>query len=667
MASGLMFNFLASNLYGSDRALYPGHVAEVSSALLAEILARENIPAIVTPELVAEAETRWQHLVADRQARDPEELFAIIEKLAPLPETELRRRAKEVPEPWLAQLREGNRIVLLQEKWQGWIARTDLSLFESHTDEKNARELLQRYLRARGPVTVIAVQQDLQLPEELVERLLSELHAEKKLVRGELVSGAKIEQWCERDNFAELYRRAIAQRRAAEAPASREIFYRFLLHWHKIARPGQPLAELMKRYRGLRLPVHFFEREILRARFASPQLQETNEAFENFDEKIAGGEVIIHAERNRDESRRYLNFYLRGEGSLFSSRAELLAAAQTLSEPTRTVFEFLKENGASFLRDIMAGTGLGSSPVEQELSQLANLGLASCDHYSSFIKLLQPAAAPVRTEPLSKDWPIARPAWQTRDRQRRELQALRQTIRARISLQEGRWFLMTSFAVMGKELDETQRAEKQARLLLQRHGIVVKDWHRRERGLLPWPKLFQVLKRLEWQGEIRRGYFVEGLSGIQFALPEALESLAQLQSPNNAPYAAPVFVSTADPALPFGDAVPWDLHDAGGNNIGVVRAAGNHLLIAEDRPVVYSENYGTRLWTLPDWRAEFVETLVANLKVWLQLPADLRPRPRIEVLRVNEAPAAECPFAETLVQNGFECEGESLMLWPSKV
>jgi ATP-dependent Lhr-like helicase len=338
------------------------------------------------------------------------------------------------------------------------------------------------------------------------------------------------------------------------------------------------------------------------------------------------------------------------------------------------VFEFLKENGASLLRDVVAGTGLNSSQVEQELSQLANFGLASCDHYGSFIKLLYPekasgpATAPARTEPLSKDWPIARPAWQTRDRQRRERhQALRQTIRARMSLQEGRWFLMTSFAVMGKELDETQRAERQARLLLQRHGIVVKDWHRRERGLLPWPKLFQVLKRLEWQGEIRRGYFVEGLSGIQFALPEALESLAQLQSPNNVPYASAVFVSTADPALPFGDAVPWDLQDAGGNNISVVRAAGNHLLFAEDRPVLYSENYGMRLWTLPDWCADFNESLLANLKVWLQLPAYLRPRPRIEVLQVNEAPAAECAFAEIFVQNGFEREGDKLVLWPSKV
>ncbi|MGH7495475.1 MAG: DNA glycosylase AlkZ-like family protein [bacterium] len=673
MASGLMFNFLASNLYGSDSALYPGHVADVSSELLAEILARESIPAIVTPELAAEAEARWQHLSADRQARDAEELFVIIEKLGPLSEAELHRRAQAEPAAWLAKLREASRIVPLAEKWQGWIARTDLSLFEDHTDEKNARELLQRYLRVHGPVTRMAVQQELRLPEEIVQKILSELHSEKKLVHGELVVGVKTEQWCERDNFAELYRRAIAQRRAAEAPASRQVFFRFLLHWHKIARPGQPLTDLMKRYRGLRLPERFFEREMLRSRLASRDLEEMARVYEEVDEKIAAGEIIVQADRTSDEGRRYLNFYLRGEGSLFSSRAELLIATQTLAEPTRTVFEFLKENGASFLRDVVAGTGLASSQVEQEFSQLASLGLVSCDHYGSFTNLLQSeralgtATTPARTDAFSKDWPLSRPAWQIRDRQRRERKALRQTIRERMSLQEGRWFLITSFAVMGKELDESQRAERQARLLLQRHGIVVRDWHRRERGLLPWPKLFQVLKRLEWQGEIRRGYFIEGLSGIQFALPEALETLAQLRSEKNTPFAAPAFISTADPALPFGDAVPWDLQDSNGNNTGVVRSAGNHLLFVEDRPVLYSENYGTRLWTLPDWRADFAESLLANLKVWLQLPPHLRPRSRIEILQVNEAPAAECAFAETLVQNGFEREGEKLLLWPSKV
>ncbi len=667
MASGLMFNFLASNLYGDDRARYPGHVAEVSSELLADILAREHIPAIVTAELAAEAEARWQHLAVERQARDSEELFAVIEKLGPLSEEDLRLRAKEDFSAWLQQLRAADRVVLLSGKWRGWVARTEVDLFENHLHEKNSRALLLRYMAARGPVTAAALQQALQLPVESVSKILADLHAEKKLVRGELVAGVQGEQWCDRENFAELYRRAVALRRATEAPAGRDTFYRFLLRWHKIAMPGQSLTEILQRYRGVRLPVHFFEREILRPRFAAAELEVLSGAFDDFEGKIATGEIIVQADRNGEEGRRHLNFYLRGEGGLFFSRAELLELAQALAEPARSVFAFLKENGASLLRDLTAGTGLGSAQVEQGLTQLANLGLASCDHYPSFLKLLQPANAAARVEPDLNDWPLTRPAWQIRERQRRERYGLRQNIRERLALQEGRWFLIDSFAVMGKEVDETQRAERQARLLLQRHGVVVKDWHRRENGLLPWPRLFQVLKRLEWQGEIRRGYFVEGLSGIQFALPEAVEMLAQLQSEKKKVIAAPALISTADPALPFGDAVPWNLRDSNGNSLSIVRAAGNHLLLVEENPVLYGENYGARLWTRPDWRAEYVEALIAHLKVWLQLPAALRPRPRLEILEVNDAPAAECVFAGTFVQGGFEREGEKLVLWPSKV
>ena len=756
MASGLMFQFLASNLYGEDRSRYPGHVANVSSELLAELLSRENIPAIVTAALVAEAEARWQCLLPERKAKSQEELFDVIEKFGPINEEELRARCVIEPRAWLEELHVTKRIVrfdrsahspqtvilegpsleletvpsaregssrmtekggaqhvdearhspqtviqngiflstgdeasaiapeafssaekdsygmttvgdVTEEQGYGWIAATDAHLFEPPLNEDKARALVQRYLRMHGPLSFSQIEPALFLPKEFLEKALHDLHAAKQIVRGELVQGVHEEQWCDRQNFAELYRRAIALRREANVPAARATFYQFLLRWHKVGMAGQSLLELAKRYRGLRLPLHFFEREILRTRFASSSMEEFHKTCGEFEASIARGDLILSAQREGEEGRRYLKLQLRGEGNLLSSKAALLERVATLDESAPAVFEFLKENGASLFRDMAVGAGLSTAQLEQGLSSLVHAGLASCDHYPALLKILQPNANAAKSESEASESFIPKSSWQARDRGRRERYNLKQAIRERLPLQEGRWFLATSFAVMGKELSEAERAERQARLLLQRYGVLVKDWYRRESDLLPWPKLFQVLKRLEWQGEIRRGYFVEGLSGIQFALPEAVELLAQLQSAALAKTSNAILLSTLDPALPFGDAVAWEMKDAEGNRIAIVRAPSNHLFFVDEKPVLYSENYGARLWTLQDWREELVDTFAKSLKVWLQLPATLRSRPRIEVESINGAPASKSSFVEVFMKNGFEIEGEKLVLWPSRV
>ena len=92
------------------------------------------------------------------------------------------------------------------------------------------------------------------------------------------------------------------------------------------------------------------------------------------------------------------------------------------------------------------------------------------------------------------------------------------------------WFLIDSFAVRGKSLTEEERIDNQTHLLLKRYGILVKEEYRRESNFVNWYNIFQNLKRLEWQGKIRRGFYIERLSGIQFALPEAVDLLEKVQT-----------------------------------------------------------------------------------------------------------------------------------------
>ncbi len=77
----------------------------------------------------------------------------------------------------------------------------------------------------------------------------------------------------------------------------------------------------------------------------------------------------------------------------------------------------------------------------------------------------------------------------------------------------------------GTRPSEEEHAESIARQWLDRYGIVTRDWWRRERPPVSWRAIYRELKRLEYRGEVRRGYFVRGLGGAQFALPSAVERL----------------------------------------------------------------------------------------------------------------------------------------------
>jgi ATP-dependent Lhr-like helicase len=234
-----------------------------------------------------------------------------------------------------------------------------------------------------------------------------------------------------------------------------------------------------------------------------------------------------------------------------------------------------------------------------------------------------------------------------------------------MSFKEGQWFLTSSFAVKGRNLSDQGRLEAQARLLLERHGILVKEWYRREQGFAPWFEIFQTLKRMEWQGEILRGYFIKGLSGIQYALPEAVELLKSLPEKVSSPKT--VILSTIDPALPFGGNVDWDIKTFRGKSQSIVRLVGNHLIFIDEKPVIYSENYGSKLWTLQEFDSSQVAVIADSLKNWLRLPALLRPVKKIVIRKIDAIPASQSNYSGDFLSCGYELDGKNIVLWPSGV
>jgi ATP-dependent Lhr-like helicase len=311
------------------------------------------------------------------------------------------------------------------------------------------------------------------------------------------------------------------------------------------------------------------------------------------------------------------------------------------------------------------GIGLTRRQLQRALQELADQSMASCENYPALLRVIQfphkqPSNTPSQFERTLRSRPKLAKGRRTRS-------AIRKTVQDQTVMQDGRWYLMTSFAIMGKSLSQSERATAQARLLLQRYGILVKEFYRRERGLLTWYKIFQALKRLEWQGEIRRGYFVNGLSGVQFALPEALDLLEKIHNDPVLSDNLPVLLSSMDPALPYGGSVGWEVFETNHTPLKIVRSPANHLAFVNGQPVLYGENFFNRLSIRADLSKDDFVNIAQFFKDWLKLPSTLRPRTHLEIIQINGTAAAQSKYTEPLLRIGFEKDGDHLLLWPSAV
>jgi ATP-dependent Lhr-like helicase len=677
MAAGILFKFVSIYLYEEDQDRQPREGLNVSTEILEGMLQDNQVPAILTPELIHQAESRWQHLDPYFQAGTAEELFNIIEKLGPMAEDSLVSRCKVDPANWLDELKTTSRIILAEQaagkktKRMWRINQIQPAGFDDD-NQTDVSESVQRYLRVHGPVTIDIIENDLAFPHTLISETLKRMLAAKQVVRGRLIEGLLEEQWCDRHNFTRLYRTAVTRRRTVQNPADRSMFNRFLLEWHRIARPGQHWREVIQCYRGYRFPLYFFEREILNSRYSEAGASNWQDRLAEFEAHISNGDVIVHSGRNGETGRRYVVFRLRGEGNLFDDKQALLDVANNLSASAKTTFDFLRENGASYGRDLESGTGLASAGLHRALKELAERGLVSCENYQSFLVTFQsalkhssPARFPLSLRPKGIQSRRSR-AHGSRPKGPSRAE-LRKMLQQRSRLQDGRWFLTIAFAILGKPIEEKKRIEAQARLLLQRYGILVKEWYRREQGLFAWYHIFQVLKRLEWQGEIRRGYFVAGLSGIQFALPEAVELLEKVSRMPISADGHPVLLSSLDPALPFGGGIDWGQIDTRGNPLKLVRSAANHLVLVDGEIVMVAEKFFQRLQVFKDLSEHTWQLIADRLRSYLKMPYPIKPVNRIEIRQINNIPAAKSPLADHLLETGFEKDDTRLVLWPSAI
>ena len=163
---------------------------------------------------------------------------------------------------------------------------------------------------------------------------------------------------------------------------------------------------------------------------------------------------------------------------------------------------------------------------------------------------------------------------------------------------QGRWSLSAPVFRAGPEGSSgaVERRRALAELLLERYGIVTREQVLAEGIKGGFAMLYETFANLETLGVCRRGYFIEGMGGAQFALPGAVERLRASRSSIGHERGRTLVIAAADPAQPYGAALPWPKRE--GSERRPARVAGAYVVLVEDQPVLYVERGGRGLITL---------------------------------------------------------------------
>ena len=640
-ASSLLFDYVATYMYEGDTPNAERRAAALSldRELLRELLGQEELRELIDPDALAEVIDSLQHRVDAARAKDRDALQQILRRLGDLTADECEERVVEgySAASMLDKLERERRAARVRIGGEErWIAAEDAALYRDALGvpppaglpdsflaavEEPMVALMRRYARTHGPFTT----------EEPARRYgvdpspaLRELERAGDLVRGELLPGGTEREWCDADVLRRLRRASLAHLRAeAEAVEPRELA-RFLPSWQNVDayRPAgagpDRLREALVPLQGVALTPEVWERDVLPRRLGaySPAW---------LDELCTGGEVVWVGAGALGRSGGKVTLYFREDVRL----AGPPPANARIESPEGEVHDAIREllgRRPCFWIDLVDELDIAPEELHNALWDLAWSGEVTND-----------AFAPLRAPRLRS----------VKGAQRRGRRFASRRAAASHAVQ-GRWSLTALLFENAPPSGPHLRA--QAELMLERYGIVTRETVLAEGVPGGFSTVYGEMSNLEMLGTARRGYFVEGLGGAQFALPGAIERLRSLPHPEG----QYTILAATDPANPYGAGIPWPRRESGRRPS---RTPGAYVLLKDGEPLLFVERGGRGILRLGELDgAAFAEAVgeVADAAHDGLLP-------RLAIERVDGEPVIGSGLEETLIAAGFHRQPRRLV------
>jgi ATP-dependent Lhr-like helicase len=405
-------------------------------------------------------------------------------------------------------------------------------------------ELLRGRLAMLGPTTPDRLADSLGVLETDIDSALLTLESEGVVLRGSFTPGTRSLEWCDRRLLARIHRYTLNRLRAEISPVSPAEFMRFLLAWQHVDEASrltgiEGLRAVLAQLDGLELPARAWERDVLPARLEryEPSLLDTLcltgqvgwARLSSGPTQVVGATPIALFLREHAGYWSVLRSGTPGVDTVGVERGLQPPRSQpprTLTAAAQRLLDHLRSRGASFGQELRSACGLSEVDCREALGELAASGLVTSDGFAG-------------------------------------LRAIAYSLPSRTAADAaGRWSALPDRSDMSRE----NAIRELAWTLLSRYGVVFRRLVTREPAGVAWRELVRVYRTLEARGEIRGGRFVSGMSGEQFALPDAVDRLREVRRSGSD--GALIVITGSDPLNLTGLVTPGDrIRAASGSRI----------------------------------------------------------------------------------------------------
>ena len=584
-AAHFLFDLHFALQYSGDqpRAEWRSQLLAVDRDLLARVVRPDALRDLLDERALQRVERMLQRLDERSRPRTADELSDALAALGDLTEDELRARCGPRWRDLVDVLAEDGRAVRVPVgDGPRWVAADHRADYEALAggDAGATATVIRRHLAGRGPVTAGEMAARYGLSEGRAAEVLFDLQARGEVASGEYRPGGTDREWVDEDNLRRIHRETLNVLRKDIEPTDPERYADFLLDWHGPAVPSTDGAarRVLQRVAGIPVPAAALRSDVLGSRFRDGDVKAV-------EALVASGEYLWQG--------------LPGHRVVLVPRegAEALLRPGTAaaSDEAGRVLDALHRRGASFLSELAREAELDEEAALRALFELVWAGRVTNDALAGL------------DEPRARKGRKARPPLY------------------------GRWS-----ALPAAEDDAEMRAEAWAERLLSVYGVVAREMADAAEIPVPWPLVLDALISMEAQGRARRGYFVRGLSGIQFALPGVVDRLRR------PPGADLRIVAASDPSNAYGPLLPV----AGERPYRPSRVPGSWLVVGGGRPILAVEGRGRRLVPLAE------ERLGDSVEAFTSL-ARRSPGGRLAVESWADEPVLGSEGEAVLVEAGF--------------
>ncbi|MFW0796050.1 ATP-dependent helicase [Gordonia sp. CPCC 205515] len=668
-AASMLFGYVGAFMYADDAPLAERRAAALSldTSLLAQLLGRVDLRELLDPGVIAEVTARLQRRTPERQARDAEDVVDLLRWLGPLSteDVEARYRGEEPILETLTELHRSGQIISINHRSRALWASIDdtarlrdglgvpapLGIPTAYLDEvaDPLGDLVGRYARTHGPFTIAEAAENLGMAAGVVRDVLTRLAGDRRVVEGDFLPdtesgpGTRVTQWCHADVLGQIRRGSLAASRAEVAPVGTDVYARFLTAWQHVGL-DDPLTGVdavdmvVDQLAGYPLPASAWESLVLPSRVAdyTPAM---------LDELLASGEVVWTARGRIGGSDGWISLHTADVAALTVPAPDEIDLTPVHSR----VLAALEPGGALRFTQIVDaaadddGTPPAATEVEAALWDLVWAGWISNDSFAP----LRAAIAPRRASSAPKSMPTHRSrgrAPRLRPQRLSTRYLAEQSLRGSVPpTAGGRWFLLHHPTV-----DPTVATQALCDQLLARYGVVTRGSVTVEDVVGGFARIYKALNVFEDSGQVRRGYYVDGLGGAQFASPSQVDALRAHALPDRKAAAKAVVLAATDPANPFGAALDWPPRDAEESGHRPGRKPGALIVLVDGELVAFVERGGKTVLTFTNRESSVAATADALVRLVRSGRVS-----RLMIDQVDGQPVLTTDFGRALVAAGF--------------